>query len=149
MPHRVFYNVDLTAWVYGTIEKHRGGKAWRPAWIETYKGIGGVSESVGEKPCPMKAAETLYQLGRLKRAGVPFTECEIPELWNRTKNGTYAVLATRLLRSNPDLNKTSLWLEIKRAVRREIRDVPATTNQGGPTLAFQLWHLGLIVDESA
>jgi len=69
----------------------------------------------------MKAAETLYQLGRLKRAGVPFTECEIPELWNRTKNGTYAVLATRLLRSNTDLNKTSLWLEIQRAVRREIR----------------------------
>ena len=38
--------------------------------------------------------------------------------------------------------------EIQQAVRREVGDEPARTNQGGPTLAYQLWHLGLIVDEA-
>ena len=36
-----FLNVDLEAWVYGTIEKHREGKSWRHAWFETYLHIGG------------------------------------------------------------------------------------------------------------
>ena len=149
MPHRVFHNVDLAAWVYGTIEKCLQGESWRPAWIKTYRDIGGVSESVGEKSCPMIAARTIYEYGRLENGELPFRECEIPELWNHSRNGTYAILATRLLRADANLNKTSLWLEIQRALRREVGDEPAGSNQGGPTLAFQLWHLGLIVDESA
>ena len=80
MPHRVFYNVDLAVWVYGTIEKCRQGESWRPAWIETYREIGGVSETSGEKSCPMMAARTLYEYGRLKNGGLPFRECEIPRI---------------------------------------------------------------------
>ena len=144
MSHRVFYNVDLAAWVYGTIEKCLQGEAWRPAWIETYRVIGGVSESSGKKPCPMIAARTLYEYGRLKNSGLPFKECEMPELWNHSRNGTYAILATRLLRADSSLNKNTLWREIQRAVRREVGEEPADSNQGGPTLTFQLWHLGLI-----
>ena len=149
MSHRVFYNVDLAAWVYGTIEKSLQGKAWRPAWIETYRAIGGVSESSGKKPCPMIAARTLYEYGRLKNSGLPFKEWEIPELWNHSRNGTYAILATRLLRVDSGLNKNTLWREIQRAVRREVGEEPAGSNQGGPTLTFQLWHLGLIEDGSS
>ena len=149
MPHRVFYNVDLAAWVYGTIEKCRQGESWRPAWIKTYREIGGVSESSGEKPCPMTAAKTLYEYGRLKNGGLPFRECEIPELWNRSTNGTYVILATRLLRANSSLSKNSLWRKIQRAVWREVGEEPAGSNQGGTTLTFQLWHLGLIEDEAA
>ena len=113
MLHRVFYSVDLTAWVYGTIEKHRLGPSWRQAWVETYREIGGATSS-GEKVCPMRAARTLYELGRIKDGGKPFKDYETPELWEKYgKNGTYAILATRLLRANPRLSKPSLWQEIQ------------------------------------
>ena len=149
MPHRVFYKVDLAAWVYGTVEKCRQGESWRPAWIETYREIGGVSDTSSQKLCPMIAARTLSECGRLKNGGLPFRECEIPELWNHSRNGTYAIVATRLQRADSSLDKNSLWREIQRAVRREVSEEPAGSNQGGPTLTFQLWHLGLIEDESA
>lgn len=147
MNNRIFYSVDLPKWLYITIEKHRQGLSWNRAWIETYIEIGGATSS-GEKSCPMIAAKTLYDFGRIKHSGLSFKDCEIPELWNHSKNGAYAILATRLLCTNPHLSKTSLWYEIQHAVRREVRDEPARTNQGGPTLAYQLWHLGLIVDDS-
>ena len=149
MPVRVFYNVDLAAWVYGTIEKCRQGESWRPAWIKTYREIGGVSETSGKKSCPMVAARTLYEYGRLKNGGLPVRECEIPELWKHSRNGTYAILATRLLRADSSLNKNTLWREIQRAVRREVDEEPAGSDEDGPRLTFQLWHLGLIEDESA
>ena len=149
MPHRVFYNVDLAAWVCGTIEKFQQGEGWRKAWIETYRAIGGVSESSGKKPCPMIAARTLYEYGRLKNGGLPFRESETAELWDQSRNGTYAILATRLLSADSNLKKSTLWQEIQRAVRREVGEEPAGSNQGGPTLTLQLWHLGLIEDESA
>jgi len=149
MPHRIFYNVDLAAWVYGTIEKHRQGVSWPDAWFETYEDIGGVSTSSGTKGCPKTAARTLYELGRIKNGGMPFRACDILELWNLSRNGTYAILATRLLRANPGLSKASLWREIQRTVRREVGEEPARTNQGGPTLAYQLWHLGLIAERRA
>ena len=148
MPHRVFYSVDLAAWVYRTIEKHRQGTSWPRAWVETYREIGGATSS-GEKICPMMAARTLYELGRIKDGGKPFKDHETSELWEKYgKNGTYAILATRLLRENPLLSKTSLWPEIQQAVRCEVGDEPARTDEDGPRLAYQLWHLGLIVDVS-
>ena len=97
----------------------------------------------------MIAARTLYEYGRLKNSGLSFKDCEIPELWNHSRNGTYAIVATRLLRADSSLNKNTLWREIQRAVRREVGEEPAGLDQGGPTLTFQLWHLGLIEDESA
>ncbi len=149
MPHRIFFGVDLAAWVYGTIEKHRDGALWRPAWVDTYREIGGTAKTSGEKSCPMTAARILYCLGRLKNGGLPFRDCEISDLWKHSRNGTYAILAVRLLRESPHVSKSSLWAETQRAVRRETGDEPARTNQGGPTLAYQLWHLGLIVEEPA
>ena len=146
MPHRIFYNVDLVDWVYGTIEKHERGVSWGAAWGETYREIGGSSKASGEKGCPRAAAKTLHEFGRLKDGGLPYKVCEISELWNHSRNGTYAILATRLLWANPHLSKASLWREIQEAVRREAGHEPACSNQGGPTLAYQLWHLGLIVE---
>ena len=80
MTHRTSLNVDLEAWVYGAIEKHRQGDTWRRAWFETYREIEGMSETSGQKDCPRIAARTLYQLGRLEDGGLPFRTCDIPEL---------------------------------------------------------------------
>ena len=97
----------------------------------------------------MAAAKILYDLGRLKNGGLPFRDCDISDLWNRSKNGTYAILATRLLRESPHVSKKLLWEEIRRAVRREIGDEPARDDQGAATLTYQLWYLGLIVEGPA
>ena len=121
MPHQIFYNLDLVDWIYETVEKHRRGASWQSAWVEIYRKIGDMSKSSEEKSCPREAAKTLYEFGRLKDGGMPFGDCQVPELWTRSRNGTYAILATRLLRANPQLSKTSLWREIQQAVRREVR----------------------------
>ena len=145
MDHRTFLNVEIAAWVYGTIEKVRSGSAWRSAWIRTYRELGGQSTTSGSKPCPMVAAETLYRLGRIKGGGTAFVERELDELWSENRNGTYAVLAVRILRLDGGLSQARLWKKVQAVVRREIGDEPAASNQGGATLAYKLWHLGLIV----
>ena len=98
--NRRFLKVDLVHWVYGAIEKYQRGTSWSEAWIRTYHEVGGRTTS-GLKGCPMAAAKTLYEHGRLKDGGKPFKECKIPELWQSSKNGTYALLATRLLCKPP------------------------------------------------
>lgn len=147
MSHRKFMNVDVPNLVYGTIRRHRQGESWYRAWLNTYWAIGGKSLSSGRKACPMVAAKTLYEYGRVRDGGLPFRECETGELWNRSRNGAYAILAVRLLRERPALNNSELWFAVQDVVRRETGDEPARSNQGGPTLAFQLWHLDLIVDK--
>ena len=146
MDNRIFYRVNLAEWVYGTIAKQRQGASWQSAWVETYREIGGVAITTGKKACPMLAAKTLYEYGRIKDGGLPFRSSDIPELWSQSRNGTYAILATGLLRTSPHLSKASLWREVQRAVRRKVGEEPARTNQGGVSLAYQLWRLGLIVD---
>ncbi len=149
MNHPIYMKIDLEKWVYGTIDRYRHGLSWRQAWIETYRNIGGRSDASGAKSCPMNAVEMLYQYGRLRNAGVPYADCEIPELWRRNRNGTYAVLAARLLRVNPDLGNAALWQEVRKVVRSEIGDEPAGSDQGAATVTLKLWRLGLIVDGGA
>ena len=149
MDHGVYLGVDLRRWVYGTIEKAGRGDAWGDGWTRTYREIGGHSESTGKKGCPMASARTLYEYGRIRDGGKPFQDCDIERLWRRSRNGTYALLALKLLGMDPTLNKTRLWSRIQEVVRCEIGAEPAASNQGGPTLAFQLWHLGLIVGETS
>ena len=62
------------------------------------------------------------------------------------RNGTYAMLAIRLLRDDPALSRARLWSGIRHAVGLETGDEPAASNQGGPTLAFLLWRQGVIVE---
>lgn len=148
MDHGRFLGVDLRRWVYGTIEKAGRGDAWGDAWTRTYREIGGRSESIGRKGCPMAAARTLFEYGRIRDGGKPFQDCDMERLWCRSRNGAYAMLALRLLGTDPALNKTRLWRQIQGIVRCEMGAEPARSNQGGPTLAFQLWHQGLIVEEA-
>ena len=147
MEHHIFLRVDVRDWLYGTIDKFRGGRGWDEAWLSTYLEIGGRSRSSGVKSCPKAAARTLYEFGRIRDSGRAYLDYDIGELWDRSRNGAYAMLAIRLLAEDPKLDKAQLWEQIREAVRRETSDKPAVSNQGGPTLAFQLWHLGLIRPE--
>ena len=147
MEHRTFFKVDLVDWMCGTIRKVQEGGDWGNAWPSTYCEIGGRSSSSGNKGCPKAAAKTLYEFGRIRGAGRAYRDFEIGKMWNHSKNGTYAMLALRILSENRMLNKKQLWTQIQEAVRYETGDEPATSNQGGPILAYQLWHLGLIVDD--
>ena len=61
-----FCNISLKDWVLGTIKKVERGAKWNCAWLKTYFELGGESELSGSKSCPMKGAETLYLLGRIK-----------------------------------------------------------------------------------
>ena len=146
MNHRMFLGVDLRKWVYGTVDKVRQGDAWGKAWTETYEAIGGCSRSCGRKSCPKEAAMILHEYGRIRDGGRPFREWTLPDLWKRSRNGTYAMLAVEQLCAEPGLSKSQLWVRIQEAVRHGTRDDPAASNQGGPTLAFQLWHQGLIME---
>ena len=62
MPHRIFYSVDLAAWVYGTIEKHRQGASWPRAWVETYREIGGATSS-GRESLSDDGGENTVRIG--------------------------------------------------------------------------------------
>lgn len=77
MEHGVFLAVDLQSWVHGTIDKVRRGESWGQAWTGTYVGFGGRSRSNGTKGCPMAAARTLYEYGRIREGGMPFVECDL------------------------------------------------------------------------
>ena len=146
MKDRIFLAVDALDWVYGTIEKVQRGTTWSAAWRATYREIGGRSDESGRKGCPMAAARTLYEFGRIRDTGMPFLECDIVDLWRRSRNGTYAMLAIRLLRDDSAPRQAPLWNRIQDAVRLETGDEPAVSNQGGPTLAFLLWRQGVIVE---
>ena len=144
MSHRDFYKVDLIAWVYGTIDRHSQGAAWRPAWIETYRAIGGASRSSGEKGCPMVAARTLYEYGDSRIADRRTGNASCPNCGTVHGTGRTRFSPPGCCVRIRGLSKSALWLEIQRAVKRELGEEPAVSNQGGPTLTFQLWHLGLI-----
>lgn len=79
---------------------------------------------------------------------MPWSDCDIPELWyrNRNRNGAYALLAARLLSVNSDLGNAALWQEVRKVVRGEIGDDPASSDQGAATVTLKLWRLGLVLD---
>ena len=143
---QTFLKIDIKHWVFGTITKVQQGAKWNDAWQKTYKELGGNSIETGKKGCPMKGAETLYRLGRIKGGGMERTDPLLREILDEhSKNGVYAVLALDELEQAPDISLTELWKKIQIRVQNELGEEPAASNQGGPTVAFKLWHLGLIV----
>jgi len=141
-----FLNVDLESWVFGTIKKVEKGSGWNIAWQDTYREIGGKSLESGKKSCPMNGAKTLYLLGRIKGSNISFKHLSPRVAWETySKNGTYAILALECLDREPELSLADLWLTIQNRIRNDLAEVPANSNQGGPTVAYKLWHLGQIV----
>ena len=142
-----FLSVDLKSWVFGTIKKVQQGTDWNNAWQKTYRELGGKSEESGKKGCPMNATKTLYLLGRINGSNIPYKNLPPREVWeNYSKNGVYALLALEILSRNPSISLNDLWSKIQERVRGELGEEPALSNQGGPTVAYKLWNLGLIVN---
>jgi len=141
----IFFKVNLKDWIDGAIDKTRQGKPWESAWIETGDSLK-VTSSSAEKGCPMAAARTLYELGRIKSSGVPFKELPLRQICDAySKNGAYAVLALRIVAECPDISQSDLWRRVKVLFENELGDTPAKTDQGAATIAFKLWKCGLII----
>jgi hypothetical protein len=141
----IFLKVNLPTWIDGTIAKFEEGVTWNSAWQQTYQEIGGKSAETGRKGCPMNAARTLYELGRLTGHSKAPQTISLSKVWqDHSKNGAYAIAAIECLNKDPDLSLSELWQAIQQKIRQNIGEEPAASNQGGPTLTFKLWHLGLI-----
>ena len=144
--HSQFLKVDLRSWVLGTVQKVEGGSNWNTAWQDTYREIGGKKRESGKKSCPMSAARTLYMLGRIRGGNILFKQPPLREIWDSySKNGAYAVLIIEHLIQNPHISLADLWSVIQGRIKSELGEKPARSNQGGPTVAYKLWHLGLII----
>ena len=78
--HSQYLKVDLRSWVLGTIKKVEKGAHWNIAWKDTYQEIGGKKPECGKKGCPMKAAETLYELGRIRGGNKSFKNPPLREV---------------------------------------------------------------------
>ena len=144
---RDLYKIDLKGWVLSTIEKVEKGIDWNRAWKETYFELGGKSRESGRKFSPMNGTEVLYRLGRIKGSRKPFRNPELKEIWNCSTNGAYAILALEYILEKPDISRSELWARIQERIRSELGEEPAKFNQGAPTVAYKLWHLGLIIHD--
>ena len=142
---RDLYKIDLKDWILGTIEKVESGSDWNRAWKKTYFELGGKSRESGSKFSPMNGAAILYQLGRIKGSRKPFQSPELKEIWNGSTNGAYAILALKYISEKPNISRSELWTRIQEGIRSELGEEPAEFNQGAPSVAYKLWHLGLIV----
>jgi len=142
---RNLYKINLKDWVLGTIKKVEGGADWHSAWYETYRSLGGKSKDSGTKNSPMKGTEVLYRLGRIKGSGLPFRNPGLRDIWDYSKNGTYAILALEYLKKKPDILRSELWSKIQERIRCELCEEPAKKDQGALKVAFMLWHLDLII----
>lgn len=141
---REFLKVDLPKWIEGTVSKYERGQEWNSAWFETYKELGGKSDESGKKGCPRAAAKTLYELGRIIGHGTARNLPLSQVVRKHSKNGAYAIAAIELLNKEPALDLTTLWSRIQQRIRTESGEEPAASNQGGPTLTYKLWQMGLV-----
>ena len=142
-----FLAVDLKSWVFNTIKKVEQGMDWNDAWQKSYFESGGKSKESAKKSCPMNGTKTLYLLGRIKGTNIPYKDISIQEIWSSySKNGAYAILSLEILRDKPDILLKDLWNEVKKRYQKELGEKPAKSNQGGTTIAYNLWDLGLIVN---
>ena len=141
-----YLSVDLRSWVLGTIKKVQSGADWNHAWQNTYRELGGTSKENGKKGCPMNGTKTLYLIGRIQKSNMPYIRPRLQDVWDKSSaNGVYALLALEHLSKNPKVALKNLWPKIQESVRNELKEKPARSNQGGPTVAYKLWHLGLII----
>jgi hypothetical protein len=149
---QVLFNIPLTRWVHGTIEKMiNSGKSelqdWCDFWLETYFELGGKSYASGSKICPKYAAYGLWRLGRIEAANIPYKKKTI-NIINQEygKNAAYAILAIGLLEEGlGDLNQINFWIQVRERYRSTMHEEPAGSEQGEVRVARILYEEGQII----
>jgi len=141
-----FLKVNVVKWVCETADRVKDIEEWNQEWINIYYEIGGTSDESARKGCPLNAAKTLWYLGRLRCSNRPFMAKSYREIRDSlSKNGVYAIIAIDILNENPRLPLSELWIKIKKKYEKVFpNDTYAFSNQGGPTLAYKLWHMDQI-----
>lgn len=147
----VLFNISLVRWVRGTIERmNAAGKddieSWCNYWFQTYKDLGGTSDTSGSKGCPQHAAYGLWRLGRISNSGMPFQNWTLERVNKELgKNAAYAVLALELLESKHGWSKTDLWSRVQESYQQKIGEQSAKSEQGAIKISFGLFTEGQIV----
>jgi hypothetical protein len=147
----VLFNISLVRWVRETIERmNAAGKddieSWRNYWFQTYKDLGGTSDTSGSKGCPQHAAYGLWRLGRISNSGMVFQNWTLERVNKELgKNAAYAVLALDLLESKHDWSKTDLWSKVQESYQQKIGEQSAKSEQGAIKISLGLFTEGQIV----
>ncbi len=150
--NQLFYKIQLSNWVLGTIEKmNKADKldfsTWSDYWYETYIELDGKSKESGTKVCPQHAAFGLWRLGLIRGSKIPYQNKPLSMVNDEFgKNATYAVIAVDLLRKqNAPKGKANLWIRVQELYREFLHDEPANSEQGAITIAQILYKEGHIV----
>ena len=147
----VLFNISLVRWVRGTIEQmNAAGKddieSWGNYWFQTYKDLGGTSDTSGSKGCPQHAAYGLWRLGRISNSGMAFQNWTLERVNKELgKNAAYAVLALDLLESKHEWSKTDLWSKVQESYQQKIGEQSAKSEQGAIKISLGLFTEGQIV----
>lgn len=138
---RIFYNIDIVNWIYGTVEKVKTQKiAWNKAWYDTYFELGGKSETSKKKACPKNAARVLYETGRLSNTNLDVKPCSLRHIWETdSRNGAYALMAVNLLCKEDQLPLSSLIKKVHKMAKKEFGTSPKS-DQGAIKITHILWN---------
>jgi hypothetical protein len=153
MPRELF-NIPLSRWVHGTIEKmNNSGKSdiqsWSEYWFETYKELGGLSINSGTKGCPLHGAYGLWRLGRIKDGNIPYQQQTIHFINQEFgRNAAYAAIAIGLLEERKAArSEIDLWIQVRELYKSKIHEEPAISEQGEVRVAKILFEEGHIVTD--
>ena len=137
--------VPISAWVLSTAEAmgalHATDRsAWAKCWADSYRALGGMSDSVAHKGCPRSAAHALWYLGWLKDSERQYMDWTIRHVADRLgKNAAYAVIAARLLRCEQcAASHSALWQRVRQEFERETGARAAKSDQGAVKVALLL-----------
>ncbi len=149
---RLLFNIPLTRWIRGTIEKMKGSgrfdiQTWSNYWFDTYKELGGESDDSGKKDCPQHAAYGLWRLGRIKDTNIPYQLMAINHINKEYgKNAAYAILALELLEAGQsEGTHAGLWRQVQELFKRRVHQEPAQSQQGVVSVAKILFEEDQIV----
>ena len=151
MTHLKLFHILGRDWVLKTAKKmiknnRQDAASWNKYWEVTYFELGGKKKSTACKGCPIKAAYTLWYLGRIRDTERQRIDISINEVFEKfSKNGAYAILGQELLDNNPNLDKASLFEEIQKEFKKRTTGYPAESDQGGPTLTWILFKDKLLI----
>ena len=134
---RIFYNIDIVNWIYGTVEKVKTQKiAWNKAWYDTYFELDGKSEASAQKGCPRAAVRILYEKGYLlkHKPDTPFDETK-----PTPQNGVYAEMAVKYLCEKSECKRSILIKEVHKMAIKELGTAPKS-DQGAVRITHILWE---------